>query len=342
MNDAHSRVIYPESKTTSKKLIPKKSWKTPAFSTMRIDNRLYIINILDSTKVSNKIIVGCEIVKINNQTIKSLVQEKLLHQQFSYANLNYYLTTIYPTFLRGYDKFKVITLINNGITCVDTIQLYPYNEINWLKTNQSSYTRIDSNIVLYNPAVKDDSAFWNFIRNSNYQNLDFIVDLRRYPQRFTSKDSIFKYFYPKDSCYAVFKSVNNPGRFTYKQAKFNSSTQTNFKDTKQIVYSGNIALLVNSNTMSRGEYFVMIYQGIGSNVMTIGSQTAGTDGDFVRLSLVEGIGISFSGIGVYYPDMIETQGKGIRINLEVLQSVEGIRQQKDDLLEKAIEILKSK
>ena len=46
-----------------------------------------------------------------------------------------------------------------------------------------------------------------------------------------------------------------------------------------------------------------------------------------------------SGIGVYYPDGTETQRVGIVPDIEVKSTIEGIKKGKDELLEKAIEII---
>jgi len=46
-----------------------------------------------------------------------------------------------------------------------------------------------------------------------------------------------------------------------------------------------------------------------------------------------------SGSGVYYPDGTETQRVGIVPDIEVKPTIEGIKNGKDELLEKAIEII---
>jgi hypothetical protein len=46
-----------------------------------------------------------------------------------------------------------------------------------------------------------------------------------------------------------------------------------------------------------------------------------------------------SGIGVLYPDGTETQRKGIRIDYEIKPTIQGIKAGKDELLEKAIQII---
>jgi C-terminal processing protease CtpA/Prc len=48
---------------------------------------------------------------------------------------------------------------------------------------------------------------------------------------------------------------------------------------------------------------------------------------------------AISGIGVYYPDGTPTQRIGIIPDIEVKPTINGIREGKDELLEKAIEVI---
>ena len=49
-----------------------------------------------------------------------------------------------------------------------------------------------------------------------------------------------------------------------------------------------------------------------------------------------------SSIGIYYPDGGETQRIGIVPDIEVKPTIDGIRNGKDELLEKAIELISEK
>lgn len=72
----------------------------------------------------------------------------------------------------------------------------------------------------------------------------------------------------------------------------------------------------------------------------IGSQTAGTDDNASQVVLPGGLGTIISGLGVYYPDGTETQRMGIVPDIEVKRTIQGVREQRDELLEKAIELIK--
>ena len=65
------------------------------------------------------------------------------------------------------------------------------------------------------------------------------------------------------------------------------------------------------------------------------------DGNVSTIMLPGGLRTMISGIGVYYPNEEETQRAGIVPDIEVKPTIEGIRKGKDELIEKAIEIILS-
>jgi C-terminal processing protease CtpA/Prc len=71
----------------------------------------------------------------------------------------------------------------------------------------------------------------------------------------------------------------------------------------------------------------------------IGSTTAGADGNVSEFFLPGVIRTMISGIGVYYPDGKQTQQIGIIPDIEVKPTIKGIMEGRDELMEKAIEII---
>jgi len=72
----------------------------------------------------------------------------------------------------------------------------------------------------------------------------------------------------------------------------------------------------------------------------VGSTTAGADGNVTYFFLPGGMRTQFSGIGVYYPDGRETQRVGIVPDITVQPTIRGIAEGRDEVLEKAIAIIK--
>ncbi len=87
--------------------------------------------------------------------------------------------------------------------------------------------------------------------------------------------------------------------------------------------------------MSNAEYTVMSLQN-AENVTVMGEETIGADGNVVRLPLPGNIELLFTSLGVYTPEMGQTQRIGLSPDIEVYPTVEGIKEGRDELLEAAV------
>ena len=101
-------------------------------------------------------------------------------------------------------------------------------------------------------------------------------------------------------------------------------------------YKGRVILLVNELTQSNPEYQAMAFQSC-PQTLTIGSPTSGADGDIVWIPL-PGQLTSFSGVGVLYPDGTPTQAVGVRLDVELCPTAEGVQAGRDEVLERALEL----
>ncbi|MBN8571593.1 MAG: peptidase S41, partial [Ignavibacteria bacterium] len=99
-----------------------------------------------------------------------------------------------------------------------------------------------------------------------------------------------------------------------------------------------IIIIVNEITQSSAEYHAMAWRTV-PNAKVIGSTTAGADGNVSEIYLPGGIKTMISGIGVLTPDGKETQRVGIIPDIEVKLTIKGFKEGKDELLEKAVELI---
>ena len=76
------------------------------------------------------------------------------------------------------------------------------------------------------------------------------------------------------------------------------------------------------------------------HAVVIGSQTAGADGDISTVVLPGDIRAAITGLGVFYPDGKPTQRVGIRRDVSATRTVQGIKSEKDEILEAATKWLK--
>jgi len=144
------------------------------------------------------------------------------------------------------------------------------------------------------------------------------------------------YLTPKKTPFVKFSigSLSQPGLFTFTEV-----TETG--GTMGKTYKGKVIVLVNELTQSQAEYTAMALR-TAPNVTIIGSTTAGADGNISEIVLPGNIRTAISGIGVYYPDGKETQRIGIVPDYEIYPTVEGVKKEKDEVLEMAMAMIKGK
>lgn len=159
-----------------------------------------------------------------------------------------------------------------------------------------------------------------------------IIDNRQYPGDFPISE-ISEKLMPKLTGFVQFPSgsLDYPGAFIeYPPIQVGKRNPDYFK--------GKVVILVNEQTQSSGEYHSMAFRA-APGAIVIGSTTAGADGNVSTFYLPGGIFTMFSGIGVNYPDGRETQRVGIVPDVTVWRTIEGIRQGRDELVEKAVELI---
>jgi C-terminal processing protease CtpA/Prc len=103
-------------------------------------------------------------------------------------------------------------------------------------------------------------------------------------------------------------------------------------------FKGKVVIIVNEETQSNAEYTTMALR-VAPNAIVLGSTTAGADGNVSGITLPGNIFTYISGIGVLTPDGSETQRIGIVPDVKIEPSINGIRVGKDEVLEKAIELI---
>jgi C-terminal processing protease CtpA/Prc len=105
-------------------------------------------------------------------------------------------------------------------------------------------------------------------------------------------------------------------------------------------YSGPIVALFDERTQSNAEHFLINLKGTG-RVTFVGSTTAGTDGDITALYLPGGGSFAFTGSVVRFADGSKFQNVGVTPDVVVKPTIRGIRQGRDEVLQKGLEVLRS-
>ncbi len=279
--------------------------------------------------------VGDIITHINGESVESVVEK--VKTYYPASNEAARLRDISPNLLRSNSNTMDIQYLSAGQTEQKKLSLYDRSRLNiydHFKVNKSEkyYTLLDGNIGYVTLAAiknKDVPAIKESFKNTK----GIIIDIRNYPL-VPVIDTLVPYFVSKPTPFVKFTvgNINNPGEFISVPGEIISpSDQT---------YQGKLVVLVNEFTQSNGEYTAMALRA-GNNTTIIGSTTAGADGNIAFIHLPGGLATAFSALGIYYPDGKETQRVGIIPDVKVEPTISGIKQGTDEVLEKAMEIIRN-
>ena len=134
---------------------------------------------------------------------------------------------------------------------------------------------------------------------------------------------------------ALYQTLALPGLF-YRQEQWLYEGFEEGAERCTQPYKGRVILLVDEMTQSNPEFQAMAFQSC-PQTLTIGSPTSGANGSIVWIPL-PGQMTSFSGIGALYPDGTQPQTVGVRLDVEVLPTAEGLQAGRDEVFERALEL----
>lgn len=185
-------------------------------------------------------------------------------------------------------------------------------------------------INISNLTCKDEQDLENFLASCD----KLIIDLRAYPAEYDVLHKLLPTFFfsqAREAAEVLLPQAHRPGGFIRTTA---STRKTSDPDK---LYKGKVVLLVNAHSQSMSEYFTMFLQTIPGSV-TVGSQTAGADGDVTRIQLPYA-SFNITGAGICYPDGTNAQRNGVKIDKVVEPSAEGMIRGVDEQLQAAIDYL---
>ena len=155
-----------------------------------------------------------------------------------------------------------------------------------------------------------------------------IFDVRNYPQGTLWPLVDRLYAAPTLMAELTFPRLDQPGRFDSLQNVLGGSRPTG--------YAGRLLLLQDQNSISQSEFTLMGLQAEG-RAISFGSQTAGADGNITHVYTPGDLRLTFTGLGVFYPDGRVTQRVGIVPDVHVTPTRQGIADGRDEVLEAALD-----
>jgi C-terminal processing protease CtpA/Prc len=276
--------------------------------------------------------MGDVIESINGKSIKQIIQESMPLTPAS--NYPTQLRNIARKLFRTNDSLLTVSYLRDNKS--EQLKLKTYDK-KMLDLN-ATFNAKDTCFKMIRPDIsylfpgKIKNSYLPAIAPDLLKSKGLVIDLRCYPSD-VIVFSLGNYLLPEPKGFAQFSvgNLSKPGTFTLGSTVKNGSVNENY-------YKGKVVIIVNEESQSQAEYTTMAFS-TAPNVTVIGSTTAGADGNISPIILPGYIYTYISGIGVYYPDGRETQRVGIVPDIEVKPTIQGIREGRDELLEKAIELI---
>jgi C-terminal processing protease CtpA/Prc len=305
------------------------------FSFKIIDNKAMVTGFYnDSLCKINDIQFGDVFIKVGNLTIEDIIIEK--SKYIGASNEATKLRNMYYAIFNGQTDSVNATFERNGVILEKTIYRYYFKDFNykWTSDNIKDTCKIlDGNIGYLNLGLlQPKQTDWNLKKLKGTKAI--IFDVRNYPNG--TMYSIANFLNADIQPFAKFTNpdISYPGVYHY-------TTPYSCGRNNNTPYAGKVILLFNETSQSHAEFTLMALQ-TAPNVISIGSQTAGADGNVSLITFPGNYKTYMTGIGVYYPDGRETQRVGIVPDIEIKPTIEGLKLKRDEVLEKAIEIINGK
>lgn len=276
---------------------------------------------------------GDEIVAVENRPVEYYIAQA--HEFVPCSNENDVLAATANLILRSKKNRQLsICYRRNGVTrdtLTNVVRMPGHFSCIYLWKYHKTFSILEDSIGYIWPSNFSKDVMVE-IANGIKKTRGLIIDLRCYP---TAEFIPFmrEYIVPdniKPPFCELYPIIVFPGIFYKEPYAWDTSTGNK--------YANPIIILVNSNTQSYAETCIQWMQN-NPNVIVIGSQSAGANGNISEFTLPQGIFGAFSGLGWFYPDGWVVNRQGVKINHKVQPTIKGIKKGHDEMLETAIQII---
>jgi hypothetical protein len=303
-----------------------------------IENKAVVTGYYDQELgAKTGLIKGDVIEKVNSKSVEDIIRERLPYTPASnystqLREISFYLLGSLSKEIK-IDWKRGDSVHNSQIDCPSEGRMM--NMRKWLDLSADTCFKLLPGNISYLMPGSIKNEYLSSIMPEIVKTKGLIIDMRCYPSDFIVF-TLSAYLEPKKIRFVKFSngSITTPGLF-------NLTEPLELGRKNKDAFKGKVVIIVNELTQSNAEYTTMAFRTIPGSIV-IGSTTAGADGNVSQIVLPGDIHTAISGIGVYYPDGRETQRVGIIPDIEVKPTIKGIKEGKDELLEKAIEIINGK
>lgn len=299
---------------------------------VEIEDNIVVKEVFNSADSKNicPLLPGDIILKLNGEDIDTVIEKR--KQYISIPNDDKITKKIAPYLLRSSTERMKITVRRDSEDLTFTV----WGHRGYYRTTYAKpYEILRNNIGLINPSRVPENGLPQIMdKLSDTDGL--IIDLRQYPSCTGMRYWLAEYLIPKRvmPCLMTVPSKAVPGTFLYQETDYFGRTQY----SSVTPYDKKVVLLMDEGTWSQPETVILTLRN-GPNVTVMGENSIGANGDIVELPLPGGKTIMFSGCGVYTPNGEQTQRVGVKPDIYIERTLEGVKNEIDEYIEAAIEYI---
>ena len=280
---------------------------------------------------------GDVLLSINGRTIEELASEKRQYLSLSREELLLeqakYLITSTDT------PEMELVILRDGAELTLTVQ----GTTHFPQEDLPPYELLEGNIGLINPAAIADPDTLHQAMAAVRDTDGLVVDLRQYPGDPASFFGILYYYLPATRRPCIITSAPEPdvpGVYTKTTLLYGYSPSYQVYLPQLYPYEQPVAILIDQQSISASEFAATILSN-SDNAVLVGKPTVGTDGNVVLLPLPGGVQMGFTSLGCYELDGSQSQQVGITPDIKAPYTVQGIKEERDEPLEAALQYLAS-
>ena len=297
----------------------------PGISWERINDTLIITEVIDSSLAVKR---GDIVTSINGQSpTQYFVDINKCISAATQGRLNYVANT---KSLAG-SKNSTMKIEVNGRT-INLERKYLYREYYGLMKQKPAFTTIDEHIYYLNLDEIEEATIDSLL--PDLKNCTAIIcDLRGYPN---GNHKFISYLLKKNDHDDEWMQIPKLIYPNYRVSDF-QKVGWNLKAKKPYLGDKKIIFITDGRAISYAESFMGFIEGYHLATI-IGQPTAGTNGNINPFQLFGGYTINWTGMKVVKHDGSQQHGVGILPDIYMQKTIEGVREGRDEFLEKAIEV----
>jgi C-terminal processing protease CtpA/Prc len=305
----------------------------PPFVIRYVEGKPIVTRIMDA-KEANGIVLGDEIVSVDGVSVADRARQ--VEQHTTHSTPAARDRTVAGRLLSGEDKSTAKLSIRGADGAVRDVSV-PRSR-NFSAREQ-----------------RDGPVFRMLEHNIGYADLDRLetADVPKVFEQFANAAAIVFDMrgYPRGTAWAIAPRINTkkPAAaamffrpiLTAGSGRERLSFMQELPPTTTAVYSRPTVMLIDDRAISQAEHTGLFFKSANGTTF-IGSPTMGANGDVTTLVLPGNLRVSFTGHDVRWPDGRQLQRVGLQPDVEVRPTIAGVRAGRDEVLERAVEWLRTR